>query len=160
MLIIKDKEFEKRFGGNWMHTDNKGKYFRIAKEKIILTDCKDTKGNISTMPFIAIDNTTLECLMECFATMEEAKEFLSLNMEAKRIIDKRDIKLDFYVLVYNVITTEYLNEIVFQTYQEALKKFHRINIADANTVVEIIFSPQEDDKEYYDNVVIMRKEAK
>ena len=160
MLIMKDKEFEKRFGSNWMHTNNEGKYFKIAKEKIILTDCKDTKGNISTTPFIAIDNTTLECLMECFATMEEAKEFLNLDMEVKRIIDKRDIKLDFYILVYNVITTEYLNEIIFQTYQEALKKFHETNITDANTVVEIIFSPQEDDKEYYDNVVIMRKELK
>ncbi len=78
MLIMTVEEFEERFGGNWMTTDNEGKYFRIAKEKIILTNAKDTKGNPSTIPFVAIDNTDLQCDLECFATMEEAKRYLKI----------------------------------------------------------------------------------
>lgn len=79
MLIMTVEEFEERFGGNWMVTDNVGKYFRIAKEKIILTNAKDTKGNPSTVPFVAIDNTDLQCDLECFATIEEAKKYLNVS---------------------------------------------------------------------------------
>lgn len=73
------------------------------------------------------------------------------------IIESRKNKLDFYVLIYNTKTTEYLNDIVFQNYEEALKKFNATNTNDVDVVVEIIFSPKENDEEYFDNVVIRRK---
>ena len=79
MRIMTDDEFEKEFGGNWMHTDNNGNYFRISKEKIIITNCKNSRGYLSNEPFVAIDNTNLQCDMECFATIEEAKKYLNVE---------------------------------------------------------------------------------
>lgn len=80
-----------------------------------------------------------------------------MKNEIKEIIKKRGNELDFYVLIYNTKTTEYLNDIIFQNYEEALKKFYATNANDVDVVVEIMFSPQKDDEEYYDNVLIMRK---
>ena len=81
-----------------------------------------------------------------------------MENELKQIINERGNELDFYVLVYNKKTTEYLNDIFFQTYQEALKKFYVTNVENQDVVIELIFSPQTDDKMYCDNVIIMRKE--
>lgn len=81
-----------------------------------------------------------------------------MKNELKQIINERGNELDFYVLVYNVKTTEYLNDIVFQTYQKALKKFYVTSNENQDVVVELIFSPQMGDKTYCDNVIIMRKE--
>lgn len=79
MRIMTDDEFEKEFGGNWMHTDNNGNYFRISKEKIIITNCKNSKGYLSNEPFVAVDNTNLQCDMKSFATIEEAKKYLKME---------------------------------------------------------------------------------
>lgn len=81
-----------------------------------------------------------------------------MENELKQIINERGNELDFYVLVYNKKTTEYLNDIIFQTYQEALEKFYVTNTENQDVVVELIFSPQKNDKKYCDNVIIMRKE--
>ena len=81
-----------------------------------------------------------------------------MESELKQIINERGNELDFYVLVYNKKTTEYLNDIIFQTYQEALEKFYVTNTENQDVVVELIFSPQKNDKKYCDNVIIMRKE--
>lgn len=79
MRIMTEDEFEQEFGGNWMRTDNNGNYFRISKEKIIITNCKNVRGYLSNEPFVAIDNTNLKCDMECFATIEEAKKYLNVE---------------------------------------------------------------------------------
>ena len=81
-----------------------------------------------------------------------------MENELKQIINERGNELDFYVLIYNTKTTEYLNDIFFQTYQEALEKFYVTNAENQDVVVELIFSPQKNDKMYCDNVIIMRKE--
>lgn len=90
--------------------------------------------------------------------MNEYMMYLDLEDKKKEIIKERGKELDFYVLIYNTKTTDYLNSIEFQTYEDALKKFYITNTNNIDVVVEIMFSPQKDDEKYYDNVVIMKKE--
>lgn len=74
--VFNDKEFEEEYGGNWMVTNEKGEYDKVAREMCIIENCKDAKGNISNVPFIAVDNTEGCCWMECYATIDEAVDYL------------------------------------------------------------------------------------
>lgn len=76
MIIITEDEFKKKYSENWMVTDYNGKYTKLPKEKIIITECKDHKGNLSNTPFVAIDNIDYCCWLETFKTLEEAKAYL------------------------------------------------------------------------------------
>lgn len=73
------------------------------------------------------------------------------------IIENRKNELDWYVLKYDLKTTDYNNDIVFKTYEEALKEFNQTKSSYKDEKIEIIFSPQEDDPLYYDNELILEK---
>ena len=71
-----DEEFENKYGSNWMVQDSNYNYYKVDPIKIIITNCKDTNGNISNVPYIACDNTEMQCFMECFSTIEAAIDYL------------------------------------------------------------------------------------
>lgn len=50
-------------------------------------------------------------------------------------------KLEYYVLIYDKNTMEYQNEIIFTTYDKALKEYNETNVEDKNHIVELIYSP-------------------
>ena len=77
--IITNKFFDDNYSCNWMATNYNGKYTHLPNEKLVITECKNTEGNLSNMPFVAIDNSELNCILECFATLEEAISFLQLK---------------------------------------------------------------------------------
>lgn len=76
---------------------------------------------------------------------------------AHHALEDRYQDKDWYVLRYDTETTEYYNEIVFQTFDEALKKFNRTKPTHKNERVELMFAPTEDDTEYFDNIVVKYK---
>lgn len=78
-------------------------------------------------------------------------------MKTLAIKERKNCK-DWYVLHYNTKTTEYLNEIVFKTLEEAKKEFNEATFLCDEDRIELIFSPEENDKEYYDNIIIDCKE--
>ncbi len=76
---------------------------------------------------------------------------------AHHAVEDRYQDKDWYVLRYDTETTEYYNEIVFQTFDEALKKFKKTKPTHKNERVELMFAPTEDDPEYFDNIVVKYK---
>jgi len=70
--------------------------------------------------------------------------------------ERADVK-DWYVLKYDTKTTEYNNEIVFKTLDEAVKEFSETEPSYADERIELIFAPEIDDPDYGDNVVINYK---
>ena len=73
------------------------------------------------------------------------------------IIEKRKNYKDFYVLHYDTKTTEYHNEIVFMTLSDAIIEYLGNEPINVNDRVELVFSPEDDDEEFSDNVVLMSK---
>lgn len=74
--------------------------------------------------------------------------------EVEQEIEERKNENEWYVLKYDVETTGYNNDIVFKTYDEALKEFDATNPSYENERIELIFSP---DEEYGDNMIVMSK---
>ena len=75
----------------------------------------------------------------------------------KEAVLTRADKKDWYVLRYDLAITDYLNQIVFKTLAEAYEEFC-YTIADNQTErVELIFSPEGDDGELFDNIVVKHK---
>lgn len=60
-------------------------------------------------------------------------------------IKKHPKTKQWYVLRYDVKTTEYKNEIVFKTYKQALKEFKNTMPHDENERVELMFAPKNGD---------------
>ena len=54
-------------------------------------------------------------------------------------------------------TTSYNNEIVFKTFKEACEEFEQTEPSYADERVELMFSPQQGDKEFSDNILIKFK---
>ena len=67
--------------------------------------------------------------------------------EAKHVIETRRHKLEWYVLHYDVKTTEYLNEIEFKFYEDALKEFNNAIPINDDDRIELIYSPLDGDYE-------------
>lgn len=76
---------------------------------------------------------------------------------ANRAIEKRSNELCWYVLHYDTKTTAYLNEIEFQTYDDAMKKFKKEKPLTPADRVELIFAPFQNDSEFEENMVIYYK---
>lgn len=60
----------------------------------------------------------------------------------------------YYILHYNKETTEYLNDIIFRTRESAVGKFDKETFYSKNDIIEIIYSPIDENEE---NIVIARK---
>lgn len=82
---------------------------------------------------------------------------ISTELYNKSIIDKRSQHKDFYVLHYNMVTTEYLNDIVFMTYDEAKALYEQSKSISVEDRVELIFAPADNDVEFSDNIVLESK---
>jgi hypothetical protein len=80
-----------------------------------------------------------------------------LISEIDFIIMERRNHLDWYVLHYDTETTAYLNEIEFMTYEKALEKYNKEEPFSSTDRVELMFSPNEDDEEFEENVLIYYK---
>jgi hypothetical protein len=80
-----------------------------------------------------------------------------MRIECLLAIKDRRNNLDWYVLHYNTKTTEYMNEIEFMNYDDALEKFINEKPYSSDDRVELIFSPTEDDETYENNLVIDTK---
>lgn len=74
----------------------------------------------------------------------------------KLCVRLRKDELDWYVLKYDVKTTEYNNEIVFQTYNEAIEKYNNTHSSYINERIELIFSPKDDDV-FKENELVLSK---
>lgn len=70
-------------------------------------------------------------------------------------INTRQSELEWYVLHFNVLTTDYENEIIFTTYEEALAKFLKAKPYHCYDRIELIYSPMDQIK---DNVVVFSKQ--
>ena len=79
-----------------------------------------------------------------------------LEIVREAILKRADYK-DWYVLRYNLKTTEYNNEIVFKTYNEAVEEFKNSLPNNEDERVELIFAPEKNDKEFFDNILIAHK---
>ena len=64
-------------------------------------------------------------------------------MTHKKAIEMLGELPDWYVLLYNVLTGDYENEIVTMPYAEAKALFDKTDPPSENVRVELIFSPQE-----------------
>ena len=72
-------------------------------------------------------------------------------------ISERADKKDWYVLKYDVKTTEYNNEIVFKTLDEADEEWKKTKPSYQDERIELIFSPEENDPEFGENLLIKYK---
>lgn len=72
-------------------------------------------------------------------------------------INTRGDRKDWYVLKYDVETTAYNNEIAFKTLDEANEEWKKTEPSYKNERIELIFSPEEDDPEFGDNILIKYK---
>jgi len=72
-------------------------------------------------------------------------------------ISERADKKDWYVLKYDVKTTVYNNEIVFKTLDEADEEWKKTEPSYQDERIELIFSPEKDDPEFGDNLLIKYK---
>jgi len=79
---------------------------------------------------------------------------------AKAAVKERANVKDWYVLKYDTETTEYNNEIVFKTLDEAVKEFNETEPSYKNERVELMFAPEDGDPDFGDNVVVNYKEFK
>lgn len=69
---------------------------------------------------------------------------------------------EWYVLIYNTKTTEYLNDIVCKPYIDAMIEYGLTEPTSPDIAVEVIYSPDPDNKEYIDkfgedNLIFHRK---
>lgn len=88
----------------------------------------------------------------------QIKTFLKRERKiAEYAVEMRANKKDWYVLKYNTKTTEYNNEIVFKTLNEAYKEFMNTNPTCLDERIELIFSPDRDDTVFSDNIVVNYK---
>lgn len=81
------------------------------------------------------------------------------NLDADRssaiqAVQSRANEKDWYVLKYDVKTTDYNNRIVFKTMGEAWREFLETESSYPEERIELIFSPQVDDPEFGDNIVV------
>ena len=76
---------------------------------------------------------------------------------AESAVESRADKLNWYVLKYDTVSTEYNNTIEFKTLSDAWEEFQRTDSSYPNERIELIFSPYEDDDEFGDNIVVNYK---
>lgn len=79
------------------------------------------------------------------------------NKEVMAALNKRYNEKDWYVLRYDANTTEYHNEIVFKNLYEAYEEFKKTEPFYKNEIVELIFSPQNNDLEFGENLIVNQK---
>jgi hypothetical protein len=76
---------------------------------------------------------------------------------ARAAVKARANAKDWYVLKYDTKTTDYNNEIIFKTLDEAVKEFSETEPSYADERVELMFAPEDGDPDFGDNVVINYK---
>ena len=76
---------------------------------------------------------------------------------ALEAVQNRAKEKDWYVLKYDMRTTEYNNEIVFKTMEEAYQEFLATESNYPEERIELIFAPSLDDPEFGDNIVVNYK---
>lgn len=76
---------------------------------------------------------------------------------AIKAVQSRADEKDWYVLKYDMCTTDYNNQIVFKTMGDAWKEFLETESSYPEERIELIFSPQEDDPDFGDNIVVNYK---
>jgi hypothetical protein len=79
------------------------------------------------------------------------------HKEAMKAIQSRADEKDWYVLKYDMCTTDYNNKIVFKTLGEAWQEFQETESSYPEERIELIFSPQDDDPDFGDNIVVNYK---
>ena len=72
---------------------------------------------------------------------------------------------EWYVLIYNTKTTEYLNDIICKPYEDAMTEYELTEPSSSDVVVEVIYSPDLNNKAYIDkfgeeNIIIAKKEKR
>lgn len=83
-------------------------------------------------------------------------DYSSQKNVAEAILNRANCK-DWYVLKYDLKTTAYNNEIVFKTLKEAEEEFENTQPSYEGERIEIIFSPEESDEEFFDNKLVKCK---
>lgn len=84
------------------------------------------------------------------------KSFIGTKGVIEAISERAD-KKDWYVLKYDVKTTEYNNEIVFKNLDEAEEEWRKTKPSYRDERIELIFSPEENDPEFGENLLIKYK---
>jgi hypothetical protein len=79
------------------------------------------------------------------------------HKEAIQAVQSRADEKDWYVLKYDMHTTDYNNPIVFKTMGDAWKEFLETESSYPEERIELIFSPQDDDPDFEDNIVVNYK---
>lgn len=72
-------------------------------------------------------------------------------------ITERGNEKDWYMLKYDVKTTEYNNDIVFKTLDEANEEWKKTKPSYPDERIELIFAPTQDDPKFKDNVLVKYK---
>ena len=84
------------------------------------------------------------------------RSFTGTKEVIEAVLERAD-KKDWYVLKYDVETTEYNNEIVFKTLDEAEEEWKKAEPSYQDERIELIFSPEENDPEFGNNLLIKYK---
>ena len=79
---------------------------------------------------------------------------------ARDAIKNRSEHIDWYVLHYDVDTGDYLNEIEFSNLADAWELFKGEKPYTINDRVELVFAPEFNDEEFFDNIVVNYKMKK
>ena len=79
------------------------------------------------------------------------------HKEAIQAVQSRADEKDWYVLKYDMCTTDYNNKIVFKTLGKAWQEFLKTESSYPEERIELIFSPQDDDPDFGDNIVVNYK---
>lgn len=92
--------------------------------------------------------------------IQERNMMFHSNDYIEKAIEKRSESKCWYILHYNINTTEYLNEIEFITYKEACESYEKETSYNEEDRVELMFAPEQEDEEFENNVIIKQKMTK
>ena len=79
------------------------------------------------------------------------------NQYAITAVQSRADEKDWYVLKYDVVSTEYNNTIVFKTLGQAYKEFMETESSYPEERIELIFAPEAGDPDFDENIVVNYK---
>lgn len=82
---------------------------------------------------------------------------LRQNYYIEDAMEQRKNQKDWYVLKYDIKTTEYNNEIIFQTFDKACTKYLKTYSSYPEERIELIFAPEEEDEDFSENAVVISK---
>lgn len=146
-----------------MEDTSKDEEISHLSEEQLYQVAKDTVENLTgdwDEMLEEIQKSTREIVEPCILQHKLLNKERRNNMtQEEELVEKFQDKNYWYVLHYDVRTTKYLNEIEFSNYENALKKFNSENFINEEDRIELIFSAEGFDLQYYSENIVVKIRA-